>query len=372
MNWILLAHAKKRKLRFAMTVGGMAIGVATLFALLALSAGIEHSLEREVRGMGAHILLLPEGCPYELTLALMQGADALEHIPEALLPTISETDNVSTAVPAVVGKARVNGQLTSILGSTDQILGLKTWEIASLDGAVVGSDVAEKLGLAVGAPLTLELYAREELEVLRVLERSSGRDDTFVFVPQDVAQRVLGLNEKVSAVLVQTADVTEVDRTQYTLGRMADIQAVPPSDVFDRLMGLFGSIKQTLILITAIAIVAGVLTTMNTMSMAVIERKKEIGMLRALGAMRLDVVRMFAWESLLLSLLAGALGIVLGYAATRLLPQTSGFGLEAAPRYSVVFIGVCAAVAVAVGVVSSLYPAVTAAQTQPIKTLREL
>ncbi len=372
MSWIILANARKRKVRVAMTVGGIAIGVATLFALLSLSAGIEQALDREISGMGAHILLLPEGCPYELTLALMQGSDAFEHIPAELLPDIRAVDNVNLAVPVVVGKAKVNGQLSSVYGTTQDILRLRQWGIDVLEGAVIGSDVAEKLGLAVGDAVTISLYTTIELEVTHILDPTHGRDDTFVFVPLDIAQQVLGLTDRLSAMLIRTDVVSESTRTQYTLARMSDIQAVPPSDIFERLMELFASIKQTLILITGIAIVAGVMTTMNTMTMAVFERKKEIGILRALGSTKLNVFRLFVTESLLLSLVGGIVGLGAGYIATLFLPKTSGFGLEATPQFSPIYIAICLIVAVVVGVTSSLYPAMSAARTQPIRTLREL
>ncbi|MBE0636873.1 ABC transporter permease [Candidatus Bipolaricaulota bacterium] len=372
MSWIIFANARKRKARVLMTVLGIAIGVATLFALLSLSAGIEKALDREIGGMGAHILLLPEGCPYELTLALMQGSDAFEHIPAELLAEIQAVDNVDLAVPVVVGKAKVNGQLTSIYGTTSQILKVRQWGIDAFEGVILGSDVAEKLGLSVGDPITISLYSTVEAHVSQVLETTHGRDDTFVFVAMDVAQQVLGLVDRFSAILIRTTIVTESTRTQYTLGRMSDIQAVPPSDIFERLMELFASIKQTLILITGIAIVAGVMTTMNTMTMAVFERKKEIGILQALGSTKLNVFKLFVTESLLLSLVGGVVGLIAGYIATLFLPKTSGFGLEATPQFEPIYVVICLVVAVIVGVASSLYPAMSAARTQPIKTLREL
>ena len=372
MSWIILANAKKRKTRVAMTVLGIAIGVATLFALLSLSAGIEEALDREIGGMGAHILLLPEGCPYELTLALMQGTDAFEHIPASALPEIQNAENVDLAVPVAVGKAKVNGQLTSIYGTTQEILQVRQWGMDTFDGVVIGSDVAEKLDLAVGDPISISLYTTIDTQVSQVLATTYGRDDTFVFVPIEMAQQVLGLGDQYSAILVKTENVSEATRTQYTLGRMSDIQAVPPSDIFERLMELFASIKQTLILITGIAIVAGVMTTMNTMTMAVFERKKEIGILRALGATKLNVFKLFVTESLLLSLVGGVVGLIGGYIATLFLPKSSGFGLEATPQFSPIHIAICLVVAIIVGVASSLYPAMSAARTQPIKTLREL
>ncbi|QAA76562.1 MAG: hypothetical protein BIP78_0796 [Candidatus Bipolaricaulis sibiricus] len=368
--WIVWANARRRKARFVMTVAGIAVGVATLFALLASSAGIQRGLEREIGGLGAHILLLPVGCPYTLTLALMQGTDTLDYIPQERLAAVRAVDNVRLALPVVVGRVRVNGEMTPIYGATDDILYLKRWGGTRFDGAVVGSDAAARLGLTVGSRITLSLYAQDELAVIRILPRTGGRDDTFVFIPLEVAQRVLALQNELSAVLIQTEAVDRVAQTRQALGRLPHLQAVPPSEVFDMLVGLFGSVASTLMLITGVAIVVGVLTTMNTMTMAVYERRAEIGLLRAVGATRGDVFRLFLVESLWVALLAGAVGVGGGYVATQLLPRTTGFGLAAAPHFSPSYIGISLLVAAGVGSAAALYPAWMAAQTEPIQALR--
>ncbi len=355
-----------------MTIGGIAIGVATLFALLALSSGIEGALEREISGLGAHVLLLPIGCPYTLTLSLMQGADMAEFIPEDVVSHVRETENVRATVPVVVGKAKVNGTLASIYGTTEDVFQVKSWGTADLTGALVGSNVATKLELKEGDRLAIDLYSEVTVPVTKVLEETKGRDDTFVFLALPVAQKVLGLEGKLSGILVETTNVSKVTQTRYALAKIAGIQAVPPSEVFDTLIGLFGSVKQTLILITGIAIVVGVLTTMNTMTMAVYERKREIGLLRALGSTKRDVFNLFVSESLLVSLAGGVVGLALGYAASFLLPRTSGFGIAASPQFSLAYVGICLLVAVAVGTLSAIYPAAMAARTQPIRALREL
>jgi len=355
-----------------MTIGGIAIGVATLFALLALSSGIEGALEREIGGLGAHILLLPIGCPYTMTLSLMQGADTAEFIPQEAVPQVRATDNVRATVPVVVGKAKVNGKLTSIYGTTEDIFLTKDWRTNDLSGAIVGSDVATKLKLKPGDRLSLDLYAEESVTVTTILDATGGRDDTFVFIPLAVAQKVLALEGKLSGILVQTTNLSKVTGTRYTLAKIPGVQAVPPSEVFDTLIGLFDSVKQTLILITGIAIVVGVLTTMNTMTMAVYERKREIGLLRALGSTRREVFRLFVSESVLVSLAGGVVGLALGYAASFLLPRTSGFGIQATPHFKLAYVGICLLVAVAVGTLSAIYPAMMAARTQPIRALREL
>lgn len=372
MNWILRANLKRRKARLTLTVAGIAIGVATLFALLSFSAGISTALERELDSLGAHIIVLPVGCPYSLTLSLMQGADTIEYINETSLADFRTVDNVAVAAPAVVGRAKVNGTLTPIYGTDIQTARLKNWDLATFDGAVVGSKAATDLGLKVGDSLTISLYAPVTIPVLRVLPVTGGRDDTFVFLPLADAQQVLALQGKLSAVLVRTSDVDRVSETRSTLGHMMGVQAVPPSEVFDTLVGILATVRQTMILIAGIAIAVGVFTTMNTMIMSVQERRRDIGLLRAVGATRREVFGLFLYESVVVSALGGLVGLGAGYVATLLLPRASGLGLEALPQYSVTFVGICFVVAVAVGAVAALYPAMMAARVQPIRALREL
>ncbi len=372
MNWILRANLKRRKARLALTVAGIAIGVATLFALLSFSAGIASALERELDSLGAHILVLPVGCPYSLTLSLMQGADTIEYIDEAALPEFRAVDNVETAAPAVVGRVKVNGTLTPIYGTDAETARLKNWDLASFDGAVVGSKVATDLKLAVGDTLQVSLYAPLAVPVVKILPFTGGRDDTFVFLPLADAQRVLALEGKVSAVLVRTTDVSRVSETRSALGHMMGVQAVPPSEVFDTLVGILATVRQTMILIAGIAIAVGVFTTMNTMIMSVQERRRDIGLLRAVGATRREVFSLFLYESVAVSAVGGVVGLAVGYVATLLLPRASGLGLEALPQYSVAFVGISLVVAIAVGALAALYPAMMAARVEPIRALREL
>ncbi len=372
MNWILRANLKRRKARLALTIGGIAIGVATLFALLSFSAGIATALERELDSLGAHIIVLPVGCPYSLTLSLMQGADTIEYIDEASLAEFRAVDNVHIAAPAVVGRAKVNGTLTPVYGTDIQTALLKNWELDSFEGAVVGSKAAADLKLSAGDTINVSLYAPIAISVAKVLPVTGGRDDTFVFLPLAAAQKVLALEGKISAVLVRTSDVSRVSETRSTLGHMLGVQAVPPSEVFDTLVGILATVRQTMILIAGIAIAVGVFTTMNTMIMSVQERRRDIGLLRAVGATRREVFRLFLYESVVVSAVGGLVGLAVGYVATLLLPRASGLGLEALPQYSPAFIGICLVVAVAVGAIAALYPAMMAARVEPIRALREL
>lgn len=372
MSWILWANLKRRKARLALTVGGISIGVATLFALLSFSAGIASALERELDSLGAHIIVLPIGCPYALTLSLMQGVDTMEYIDEGSLEEFLHHENVRLAAPAVVGRARVNGVLSPIYGTDAQTAWMKGWDVSWKEGAVVGSKAAADLGVAAGSSLNVSLYAAVDLPVSAVLPTTGGRDDTFVFLPLSVAQEVLALQGRLSAILVRTADVSRVSETRASLGQIRGVQAIPPDTVLDTLVGLLDSVRQTMVLIAGIAIAVGVFTTMNTMIMSVQERRRDIGLLRAVGATRREVFHLFVRESIVVSAMGGVVGLLTGYIATLLLPRASGLGLEALPQYSAHFIVLCLGVALAVGTVAAMYPAMLAARVQPIRALREL
>lgn len=369
---MIYANLRRRKARTLLTIVGISIGVATLFALLSISAGIELTLEREIGGLGAHIILLPEGCPHMLTLALVQGVDTMEYIPEEMLPPIKGENNVRLAVPVVVGKAMMNNNLVSIYGTTEEINELKQWGIEEFNGAVVGSDVAGDLNLTQGQTIYLKGYDELDIKIIKILDETGGRDDTFIFVPLNFSQKLFELGGNLSAILVTTEDVGKAAETRYALGRLGDIQAVPPSEVFDILMDLFASIKANLLMITGIAIVAGILTTVNTMTMAAYERRKDIGLLRAIGATKKDVFKLFMLESLFLSVIAGIFGVLTGYVFMNLFPMAGILGIEYSPYFSPQYVLICLITACGVGSISGIYPAMSAAKTTPINALREL
>ncbi len=369
--WYTLATLRKRKVRTVTAVGGVTVGVGTLFALLSVGAGIQRALSQALDAMGAHILVLPIGCPYALTLALTRGVDTLEYLDEDLLPQVLNHPNVKMANPVVVGKVLVNGEQFTVYGTTKDYLVSRGWPGSAFEGALVGAEAARRLEVEVGDVLNLSFYSQETLPVLGVLPRTGGQQDLFVFVPLKVAQRLLGLEGKLSAILVQVKEVREVTATRQALGRLPFSQAVPPSEVFDMLVGLYGTVQSNLILVTGIAIAVATLITFNTMVMAVYERRREIGILRAIGTTRSQVFFLFVREAAVLSLIAGLMGIGGGYLATLLLPQTTGFGLEARPVLSPAYVGLCLLVALVVGLAAGAYPAFRAAQIQPISVLRE-
>ena len=150
------------------------------------------------------------------------------------------------------------------------------------------------------------------------MDETGGRDDTFIFVPLDFSQKLFELEGNLSAILVKTEDVGKAAETRYALGRLGDIQAVPPSEVFDILMGLFASIKANLLMI------------------------------------------------------AGIFGVLTGYVFMNLFPMAGILSIEYSPYFSPQYVLICLVTACGVGSISGIYPAMSAAKTTPINALREL
>jgi putative ABC transport system permease protein len=210
------------------------------------------------------------------------------------------------------------------------------------------------------------------LEITKILGETGRRDDTFIFLPLDFAQELFGLEGNLSAILVKTEDLGRAVETRRALGQIGDIQAVPPSEIFDVLIGLFASIKANLLVITGIAIMAGILTTVNTMTMAAYERRKDIGLLRAIGATKKYVFKLFMLESFFVSVIAGILGVLAGYVFMKLFPMAGILGIGYSPYFSLQYVLICLITACGVGSISGIYPAMSAAKITPIKALREL
>ena len=376
MWWIIYAYLKRRKIRVLLTMLGIAVGVATLFSILSVSVGIDISIAQEMQGMEAHIFILPFGHPHERVLALM-GGEAEGNMPEDILPQVKEVDNVRLAVPVVVKEAKMNDlTVVPVMGTAKNMSELRQWGyIEDLNGAIVGAYTAQGWGILVGDTIRLEAQNVLELEVIKILEETGTHDDHYVFIPLDAAQELFGEEGNLSAIFVQMEDVEKATETRSALNQIENVHAVFVHDIFNEILDVFATTKANMILITGIAIVAGAFTTINTMTMAVYERKKDIGLSRAVGATQLNIFTLFMVESILLSIVACFIGILISVVFLIIYPlivPISIGGIESSPYFSLHNVLLCLIIAYGVGTISGIYPAISAARLSPIDALRGL
>jgi putative ABC transport system permease protein len=244
--------------------------------------------------------------------------------------------------------------------------------------AMLGATLAQNLDKGVGDAITLQ---GEAYEVVGVYQSFVVFENGAVIVPLEEAQRMAGREGRVTGFSVYVnksadnpaADVEAVRRHVLGMtdsrGKPARLLAEPTRDYVDTLSQV--KVTRALVwMVSAIALVIGVISMLNTMVMSVLERTQEIGILRAVGWPRGRVVRMVLGEAVALGVAAavlGTAGAVLGIHALTRFPQVSGF-IE--PGIAPVVIVQGLGIAALIGLIGGAYPAIRAARLLPTEAIR--
>ena len=407
------------KLRSALTMLGVIIGVASVIAMVAVGNGASQQVQNTILSLGSNLITVS---PANLSDQGLRGAGAqsqnltledMRAIQEQLGSSIAASEAEQGAGRWQVTAAGQNWN-TNVNGVTEDYPIVRDWPLQSGDFfsgsdvtvnaqvAVIGSTTATSLfGEADAVGQTLQLRqvfggggqgqgqqrARiVNFKVVGVLEPKGstfgfGRDDQ-ILVPVTTAQRVLtGRLNVVNTIVVKatssdamtdtTADVTNVLLQRHNISdpTVADFTVTNQNDTLAALGAVTGTFTLLLGAIGGISLLVGGIGIMNIMLVSVNERTREIGIRKAVGARRQDIMVQFLIESMALTGIGGILGILLGWSITlvvSLIPQASGLVLVITTGTVIIAVGV----SVAIGVVFGLYPAMRAARLHPIQALR--
>jgi putative ABC transport system permease protein len=396
-----LESLTSNKLRSGLTILGIVIGVAAVIAMLAVGAGAENSITGSIEGIGTNVLFVFRG-----------GSDDVRN-PQPL--TISDADaiadpfmapSVTGVAPYLQGNVEITasgeGTSVSINGVTPDYSVVRDWPVtegsfvteADLLGrnsvVVLGTGVAEDLfgrkeGL-VGETVRIE---GQPFRVIGVMEEkgggSYGSEDDTIFVPLTTAQARLlrrSTADRVDLILVQAAsadlvdqaseEVSQILRTRHrTMVGADDFTIINQQDILATAATITGVLTIFLGGIAAISLLVGGIGIMNIMLVSVIERTREIGLRKAMGARRRDILVQFLTESILLSLFGGLIGIVLGWAIGAVVGQiAAASGTDLVPQVGMDAVLLATLFSSAVGLFFGLYPANRAASLEPVEALR--
>jgi putative ABC transport system permease protein len=239
-------------------------------------------------------------------------------------------------------------------------------EAGDVDYINIGSNIAEKLGLEVGD--TYEIDGMD-LTVKGIFKKfgDSGVDDG-VIMPIETAKDVLNRDDY-STVILYPDDIEEADNIAADINdNIKDVNAFTTSQLSEQISQIIDQIGFFTIGIGAISAIVGGLGVMNTMIMSVMERRREIGVLKAIGATNGYVIRMVLVESALISLIGGFFGIGLGFMGSKVLEIATQGSARGVVTLRLAFYSL--AFAVALGVIGGLYPSKRAADLSPIEALR--
>jgi len=378
---LILHNLWQKKTRTLLTISGLALATGTLAVLLAFQRGYERGLQSELAQLGAHILVVPKGCPYDAASLALHGANWPCYLKEAYLSQVEQTPGVAVAAPVLMA-AEYGSRREVLVGITARYLHLRpTWRIDGhfpKEGEVLlGAETARRLSLGPGSMANIGLLKRS-VHVSGVLAPVAGPEDEFMFVPLAEVQGALNHTGQLTHVLVKLKSPALLEQTVQGLrGCDAGMQMniIPLTHLFDTIRNVSAAAKYLLSALSAIAfLIAGTALT-NTMFMAVLERTREIGVLRALGASKNQVFCLFAGETLVAALGGSVAGIFISLASARLIEKWVRGQIAYAPNTTLISLDPVA-VASAVGfalllaLLAGLAPAIRAARLHPVEAFR--
>lgn len=390
------------KLRSGLTILGIVIGVAAVIAMLAVGRGAEDTITGSISGIGTNLLFVFEGSMNDSVRVIrpLTLGDAQAIADPFLVPSVqASAPALEGFLEISAGGERINTRVGGVTPEYFQVRNYNVTEgetfseehmLGRASVILIGPEVADKLfdrraGL-VGEVVRVE---GQPFRVLGVLESkgggSFGSQDNVAFIPFTTAQTRLirrSSYDRVDVIFVQavsaelvpqaTEEIATILRTRHRTPIGADDFTIfSQQDLLTTFSTITGVITIFLGGIAAISLLVGGIGIMNIMLVSVTERTREIGLRKALGARKRDILIQFLTESSLLSLLGGLIGIFLGWLIAYIVghvAQTSGTPFT--PNVSLDAILLATIFSAAVGLFFGIYPASRAANLQPVEALR--
>jgi putative ABC transport system permease protein len=394
---VAFGSIRANKMRAALTMLGVIIGVAAVITVVAMGTGAQRSVEERINALGANLIQINAGQDRMAGVAREGGAplttkdaDAIRRdagsVISALAPEMERRQQVE------FGGRNIN---VSVVGTTSEYLAARNYTITHgrmfTEGddasrqryAVVGADVPEMLGQNPQAFIGQQIVIRSiPFEVVGVLSRKGSQGwqnpDEQILIPLTTAQyRVMG-TDRLRTISVTTRDGIPKAQAEVELERIMrrehrirpgisnDFTMRSPTDFLATAEETTKTFSALLLSIAAVSLLVGGIGIMNIMLVSVTERTKEIGIRKALGATRFTILSQFLIEALVLCLSGGILGILLGAGMSKFVSIRLGWTTEISPVAVAVAFGFSAFV----GLFFGLWPARRAASLDPIQALR--
>jgi putative ABC transport system permease protein len=402
--WLIVQLALRallrNKIRTALTMLGIVIGIASVITMVAIGQGASSLIQDQINSMGRNLLMILPGAA--TTGGVFWGAGSVQTLtPEDGEAIAREIHSVRSVAPIV----RTRGQLVygsqnwsaQVQGTSPAFMDVRDWDIDE-GGFFTEQDVfsANKVCVlgrtAVDAlfqgesPLQQTIRVRNfPFRVVGVLSRKGtnamGQDqDDIVIAPWTTVKRVLQGSSfnNVDQLLVTATSARAMDdaseqitallRQRHRLGERdeSDFRIMAMSEMASAVTQTSTVMTLLLAIIASISLIVGGIGIMNIMLVSVVERTREIGLRMAVGARRRDILLQFLVEAIALAVSAGLIGMALGIGAAEIVSKTLRWPSLVTPQS----VGVAIAFSCAVGIFFGFYPAMRASRLDPIEALR--
>jgi putative ABC transport system permease protein len=386
---LAFSSLRANPLRAVLTILGIVIGVGAVVALTAIGGGSTQAVESRFNAFGTDTITV-QASRFSSSSTALSTADlkAINATPGVKKTVYTVDTNASATYGSTTANATVTGTFPDF--KTIDHLSVAAGSFFSqfdvdkaLPVAVLGATTADNLGLtpltAVGQTVKI---GGIPFTVVGVLESQGGIafgsvDDSIVVPLSSIEGRLVSYHPEISTIRVQ-AEPDAVDtfssavestlRSEHGLatGDQNDFQLVNASSIASAVSSSTKTLTELMAAIAAISLVVGGIGVANVMLVTVRERTREIGVRRAVGATRRDIVMEFLVYAVVTSIIGGLLGLAVGIGAAYI----GGSAMSVTPVFSALTVTLALVVAAAVGILAGLGPAVQAASVEPTMALR--
>jgi putative ABC transport system permease protein len=396
---LALTNLWHRRMRSYLTMIGIFIGIAAVVALVSLGQGLQQYITEEFAKVGTDKIIITPAAGL-----LAPGATLSTELTEKDVETVQRVNGVESAAGEVLASVKVEGKSKTIYTFAASIpennfrntfLQMATWEIdagrmleiGESGKVVIGADFVRRnlLNQEITVGKTLQING-EDYRIVGILKPlGSPTDDASVYLNDKDARELLNIPERVDYIYVKVGSgedpIVVADSIERALRRERNVEKGKEDfsvQTFNQLIDtfniVFGIVQAVVLGIAGISLLVGGIGIMNTMYTAVLERTKEIGIMKAIGAKNSDVMLIFLIESGMLGTVGGAIGIVIGMGLGKLVEigATQALGTAMLRAYFPLYLIVGTLLfSFIVGSVSGLFPAMQAARMEPVEALKK-
>lgn len=389
-------NIKNRKLRTFLTLIGIVIAIATIFTLISVSIGLNQAVQSTFEELGTDKFFVQSATSFsqigseavKLTTEdakVISRVSGVKQVSSAIIATAKIEFNNEFRFVSAIGIDEVGVDLYFESGGYKILLG-KNLQKGDSNAVVLGSQYY--LNSLLKRPITpgdTVLINDNKFKVKGILDTTgSPPDDKQIYMTEETFREFFNVTDRVDSIVVQVDNKDEVkavaNRVEKKLfysrnvdEKTKDFSVLTPEDLLKTVGSILNIITAFLLGVAAISMLVGGIGIANTMFTSVLERTKEIGVMKAIGAQNKDILLIFLIEAGILGILGGTIGVAFGAVVVKVIEiiAVSSLGtnlLQAAyPWYLILG---CLAFAFVVGAISGLYPAYHATKIRPVEALR--
>lgn len=401
-DFFLLAftNIRQRKLRSWLTMIGIFIGVAAVIALISLGQGLQAAISEQFSIIGTDkIMVSPKSAAFappgaftssKVTkddLKVLRRVHGVTDVAGVLFRAVRIEFNDHTALQFATGWPEQREAIALMQEFNNyKLTAGRMLEGSDSHKVVVGSQYADKKlfgkEIRVGNKISVN---GQEFKVIGILKSvGDPSTDNGIIIPEQELREIIQLPDEYNLLVARVAPASDIDAVSKDILRTfrkernlkegkEDIEVQTPQQLLESFSTILNIVQAVLIGIAAISLLVGGIGIMNTMYTSVVERTREIGVLKALGAKKKHILSLFLIESGLLGLMGGSIGIILGISLSKgveLLAKSMFGSPLLRAEITLPLIAFALLFSFTVGVFSGLFPAKTAAELQPMEALR--